>query len=928
MKDAFKLLAMAFINAMILMTLILAPVPGINGGDSISAYAESSDSDSSSKTSDKGCEDDGAQPSNDKVYRPGCQFSKDLSKTDLKDAYSEGMVGIIEQFVGAAFAMVGVTLFFNPISQIAAMCPQNVGAAITFPIVQVGCLTYVLGEVAANSEFKEASKIAVDKQFSARKATEYDRSGNKEARAKGREQAKKNQEANNKQLAAYDALEEIYSKQASGLKKKVMGATLAEVAFVTATALEIKNIMGMEASCTAFKAETKTKDETLRGQLTGDIAALGSQGATYSSNTATAAMATQCYAAQTGLAGYKSLIDTQTMETIAESNAEAAEEGTKAAADNAGITGFFSKIVSSVVGLITPAPKHTAAEGAANKTKAGVNDTADAAKKSERAAMISQFSGSLGGCPPVGPPILAKVQAIELNRQLPAFCCGTHTIKGATLDSSNSLTAYNDEVKDAITVLNSTSEIRLKKNEKYYVKVMVENLLKRVAYENIKRIKNITPLERIQKIAQSDSYIQYIMDNQDALLNDSNLKKEYEYHLKQLKEHDPQNIEEFLFASISQVKQEMIIASANAMDFMSLLNLGVKAAVLYYLMGDWLRENAFPKPVNRAWTWGIMAGITAVILMFNSKSLKEAEKRRDLVRKERERFLASHAELTRFAQYSDPNKPITGTGKSVNDGTGVDDSGSGVMQCAVAKGNGFAPALCPSVIPRKRISLTSGRGLRSLAGKNELGALNALETASFAAGTKGMNSKSDALSDASLGSISSMSKAIKKQNEGLIKKYDKLQKDRANKLKNKRAKPISLAKSMTKFKKLYSGDPNSSAVSSMQLPSGTASLSDKLEKLKKKKAAEYQPQNFKAKDFQGGTAKSDFDFDVSGGEGGTSIAEGESATGSDTGQALEDFVLDDAGINEKPHVNIFKLISNRYFIKYPALLNERPSKKK
>ncbi len=73
-----------------------------------------------------------------------------------------------------------------------------------------------------------------------------------------------------------------------------------------------------------------------------------------------------------------------------------------------------------------------------------------------------------------------------------------------------------------------------------------------------------------------------------------------------------------------------------------------------------------------------------------------------------------------------------------------------------------------------------------------------------------------------------------------------------------------------------------------------------------------------------GRSESDFDFDLDD-EGG--IDEngdfGEDGTSARAEEDLGEFVVDSGEIVENEDVNIFKLISNRYLLSYPVLLEEK-----
>ena len=230
----------AFINSLIAMTLILAPIDYQGGGQINSAYA--ADEKEEKQDVDIDCdtaEDRNSQEGNRGVYKAGCEFNDDMAKSKMKDHYGEGTMGMIEQFIGAVFAMIGITAIATPTPNSIAACKGHLGAKVTFPIVAGGSLAYLIGEMQANAKFKEASKESVDHAFAAKKTEEVNREGTKEARDESRKTAKKNREENLKQIKAYEALEKIYQAQVDGMSTKVKMATAAEIAYLAAEGVEL-----------------------------------------------------------------------------------------------------------------------------------------------------------------------------------------------------------------------------------------------------------------------------------------------------------------------------------------------------------------------------------------------------------------------------------------------------------------------------------------------------------------------------------------------------------------------------------------------------------------------------------------------------------------------------------------------------------------
>ena len=166
LNQLFRQFTQALITSMIICTLVFLPYPAnLNN-----AYAEDSNTTDIAET-DGGVEcDDGTGGTNGgaDVYRVGCEFNEDLAKSKAENHYGDGTKGIVEQFVTAIFALIGVSLFFTPSPLSVAECPMNQGGSISIPIVQAGSLAYLIGDISANAKFKEASKMAVDHSFQAK----------------------------------------------------------------------------------------------------------------------------------------------------------------------------------------------------------------------------------------------------------------------------------------------------------------------------------------------------------------------------------------------------------------------------------------------------------------------------------------------------------------------------------------------------------------------------------------------------------------------------------------------------------------------------------------------------------------------------------------------------------------------------------------
>ena len=145
MSQLIKILSIAITNSLICMSLILSPI-SYHGFNKVVAEDKEDKKDE--------CERDPNKSYRDEVYKVGCDFQKDLALKGKENYYPEGVAGYVEQFIGAVFALIGITAIYKPFPKSLTDCPTHTAAAITLPIISAGSLSYLLGEVAANLEFK------------------------------------------------------------------------------------------------------------------------------------------------------------------------------------------------------------------------------------------------------------------------------------------------------------------------------------------------------------------------------------------------------------------------------------------------------------------------------------------------------------------------------------------------------------------------------------------------------------------------------------------------------------------------------------------------------------------------------------------------------------------------------------------------------
>lgn len=922
----------AFINSLIAMTLILAPIDYQGGGQINSAYA--ADEKEEKQDVDIDCdtaEDRNSQEGNRGVYKAGCEFNDDMAKSKMKDHYGEGTMGMIEQFIGAVFAMIGITAIATPTPNSIAACKGHLGAKVTFPIVAGGSLAYLIGEMQANAKFKEASKESVDHAFAAKKTEEVNREGTKEARDESRKTAKKNREENLKQIKAYEALEKIYQAQVDGMSTKVKMATAAEIAYLAAEGVELSDIISNNSAGNAEKVAALDAEIAAEATL---FTSAGSLAGGTCGACSTLVASTKAY-----LAGVEAIDVANTGTAVGQESKEAvsaAGDIKMASSMFSSFTGFLTSMGGKVAGLVKS--KTELAEADATAT---ANDTVGKTTKTERLAAEKSLmgiaasctsaatAGSFGTCS-VGTGLLPAFNAAVVNlsaiRNIPLLCTSAGTFLGVDLDSITppvvDISYDIDQIGlgvGGVIVLNDN----FVKEKRRYVKAIFSNFLNRLAISELSKVE-VNADKRVSQYAATSQYIEYIVEEGMKKFDKTNFEEEF----KQL-DFDYNDFDYYKLGSIFK-KEFSLINSAHAggIDFSEFLGLAVKIGLMYYTMSGYVREYAFPKSGNRAWTWAIMAVVNGAILAFDMKKKDEAKERLDVVRKEKEHFIKSRAADSGFSLDANQAKLLNNGNISMADATAGSYNGKGVMGCATPKGNSYAPAPCPTVIPKQKFAINTGKAKFIANGSPLKNALNSIPSVAYNAAT-GKAYSNPSMMDASIKSLAGQRNALVRQVASLRKKFD----DRPA-IKDKNGKPLkraSIQGTVAKFKKLYKGDPSKTGVSpqiaasinSAKMPD-LKGLEDKVAALKPgQKSAGGNGANIPSFNMPS-RSESDFDFDLDDeggvGESGEFGQEGSSARGE---EELGEFIVDSGEIVENEDVNIFKLISNRYLLSYPVLLEEK-----
>lgn len=919
MKKTTELLSVAIANAMIIITLILSPLSLHKVG---LAQAETGD-----REEEQTCENVEKQG---EMYKIGCQFNDDLSKADVTSYYPEGVVGIVEQLIGAVFALIGVSAFYKPFPQSLKDCPTHVAAKITFPIIQAGSLSYLMGEVLANRDFRKGSEIAVNKSFKIKQDESYDRSlKDKSAREKSKQKASERTAQNDKQVQAYEALEEVYRYQVSGMKKKANLATVAEVAFITAATIETQDILSNSSVGDSTFKTLVTKDVTTRTELKKMIVTL-------TPIVSGGPAASACLPFVKTVSAYEANLVKSDLEKSSLGQSLALEKEATTQAQKKGVAkalgeGFLT--LASKAGLWKGAG---AREALAEKNHGASADKMKMQNKSLRASTIAVIDSGFVACQSALSAeaftnlvsstkvalaqktlsaIPPTVKLIESQRTLPLQCRGSYSHLSPDLDSVMSpINQLGNKIDNQIQTplkAGSLKQELMRPENLFYVEKILNNFYHQLIKGNLKHIKSQDPKRETFRYAASSQYADFLTKEAMKNLREANLEEEF-YKMF------PRKNQLSFIEMMSRIKLELL-NSAQANNWMDLLMFGVKIGVLYYFLANTIRNISFPKPMNRAVTWTIMAAVNAAIIIFDNRAKGEAEGRLNTVRDEKLKFITSRGMKTAFADTT-----VKGIGGKRNLGLRETSLGNqslvGELACAVPNGNSFAPAICDAGIIKTSFNLPLGQA-RFIPKNGIIGKTAELITGVASSVAGGAPLSSSSLAGSRIGQINKNKQALRRRASKLAKKIDQraIMRDELGRP-IKRTRLTSIARS---FRKRFSGNAKQTGISKDQAGQINSMSLPKIENTQQQKESDSKKMTTQSKPKTPGSKMGLNPFDFEGGDEDVVVLDEVPSEKLDHEKKLEDFDLSREEINEQEHTNLFKLLSKRYLIKYSTLLKEK-----
>lgn len=356
--------------------------------------------------------------------------------------------------------------------------------------------------------------------------------------------------------------------------------------------------------------------------------------------------------------------------------------------------------------------------------------------------------------------------------------------------------------------------------------------------------------------------------------------------------------------------------------FAQVLNLGCQFMMMNAMLGKIAKNWAFVKPLNRTISWGVLLGVTVLVGTWDKKAKEKIEERIKAIEEERAKWIASNARSGIGAGEGYQAGQYQANSYQAN----AQNSGeSFIKQCAVPAGNTFKPVGCPQSTTKSAFEIEKpDKVTAKMLGPQGLKGMSTLSnlTSKTANGTLSDND----LSDSNLDAIDNLQRAIASRAQKTMDAVDHLNK-RLNK--SKKVKPVELKSSIAGIVNGM-GQPKGAISGSLSsIGSGSPNIVTS-KKPKDDGNGVVTASGNKAGGSAGGAATpaaGGFNLDLLGDEFGDDSAAGgdgsaDGATAAKAEENLNDFEINHDDINKKKEVSIFKILSNRYILSYPKVLEE------
>jgi hypothetical protein len=343
----------------------------------------------------------------------------------------------------------------------------------------------------------------------------------------------------------------------------------------------------------------------------------------------------------------------------------------------------------------------------------------------------------------------------------------------------------------------------------------------------------------------------------------------------------------------------------------SVLNVTGKLVTLHGLIGKFMKNAGLTSPVGRALTWTTLTLFSRMSWRMAKDSKDQVERNIAVLRNERDKFKNSAV---------NDNAMENGiSGGSALNLVSVDYDamlpGGRDTVCAKPSASGYAPRACDGklIANNRFLNGSSGITVRNASNLGHLGAFNDV----LGLTSRGANGlvKGSEFSESALTGFQNTYNALAKKNDALRAEVDK---------QNSRIKgagesgKLSLQKRVEKIKQSLLNNAGGTMTNPFAAPTVASKSADKKDKEKKATGITGMPAVVGSVPTPGGS--NDFDF---GGENDSLLND---LSSDKEAISMSDFELKHDDINKKKDVSIFKLLSNRYILRYPKLMNEKKQK--
>ncbi len=338
------------------------------------------------------------------------------------------------------------------------------------------------------------------------------------------------------------------------------------------------------------------------------------------------------------------------------------------------------------------------------------------------------------------------------------------------------------------------------------------------------------------------------------------------------------------------------------------LSLGGRIIQLQGMIGKFMKRTALTSPLGRSLTWVAMSALSKVSHGMAKKTEKDIDKNLKIVEEEKKKYkfsakntgVVDGGEILDLEAYVPPDlqnhNPVLSEKNCVKKAT-----------------HGFAPTTCDKKQPEKdfkvaglQVSGASGayvNGANMLSGLTTLGANNSISA--------------DTFSDSKMAKMESAYNAIRAKNDKFRKRFDDMYKSAAKK--DRSVKLPGIQSAVAKLRKdILKGSASQNGLSNFG--SNPVANSAPTEKSSESKNSEKvasinipKPTTPKA----GGSIDLGFDSDDS------LVDDALADDGKKDTISIDEYIVKQDTISKKKDVSIFKILSKRYLISYPKVLEEK-----